>query len=116
MAPLQARQQQLVDKTITAARKRHAAGGWWIGPLLVVATPGYLLLQVLLARWWRGRWRVAALLPLLVMVPAYVFCIIALLAGSNLWPLVVLFLSPVAFAWLLVLLPLYWWPHRSSPP
>ena len=62
--------------------------------------PGYFVLQVLLALRYSGRWRIAALAPLLVMIPAVVHAASALQAGSNLWPIVVIFTAPFAFLYL----------------
>ncbi|HET6632192.1 MAG TPA: hypothetical protein VFG73_05730 [Rhodanobacteraceae bacterium] len=70
-------------------------------PLLVL---GYLLLQVLLPMRWSGGWKRAALIPLLVMVPALGVSLLALLAQANLWPLWLIFLSPLMFAYLALLL------------
>ena len=42
-----------------------------------------------------GGWRVAALLPLLVVIPVVVVTIRDLQQGSNLWPLLLIFLAPV---------------------
>jgi hypothetical protein len=70
------------------------------GSLLPVALAGYFVLQILLARRYSGRWRIAAFAPLLVMIPAVIHAAFALLAGSNLWPIVVIFTAPFAFLYL----------------
>jgi hypothetical protein len=44
---------------------------------------------------YHGIWRKAALVPLLTMVPLFAYTVYALIAGSNLWPLIMLFITPV---------------------
>jgi hypothetical protein len=87
------------------------------GLLLMVmgwSIPGYLGLQVYMLRRYEGRWRRLALLPLWMMVPLLVYTLFALLAGSNLWPLVMLFLAPFAFVYLLVVLSIRMMSGRSA--
>lgn len=92
---------------VRAARDYSAeqSDGW--GNLLILlmglSLPGYLILQIWLWLSSRGGWRKAALAPLLLMVPLLLYTLFALLAGSNLWPLMLLFLTPLAFVYLLVL-------------
>jgi hypothetical protein len=76
--------------------------------------PAYVALQVLLLRRLSGGWRRAAMVPLVWMVPAGCYTLFALLAGSNLWPLVLIFLSPLALLFLFgVLLGLLLGSRRS---
>ena len=65
------------------------------------AVPGYFVLQVAALVKLDGRWRLAALAPLLVMVPAAIHATLALSAGSNLWPIVFIFASPLGFLYLI---------------
>jgi membrane-associated PAP2 superfamily phosphatase len=74
----------------------------WLGQLVMLSVPGYLVLQAWFAHSWPGRWRLAALVPLAGMVPALLFSLFALSQGSNLWPLAVIFLAPLGFVYLLV--------------
>jgi hypothetical protein len=69
---------------------------------LMLSVPGYFILQAWLAHAWRGRWRRAALVPLILMVPAVLFALFALAQGSNLWPITVILQAPFALAYLLV--------------
>ena len=69
-----------------------------------VSIPGYLLLQIYMLVRYSGGWRIAAGVPLLVMVPIGLYTLAALVMGSNLWPLMLLFLSPPAFLYLIGLL------------
>lgn len=62
--------------------------------------PGYFILQIYLFVRSRGGWRTAVALPLLGTVPLIAYTLYALIAGSNLWPLVMLFLMPFAFVYL----------------
>jgi hypothetical protein len=74
-----------------------------IGFAVMAGVPGYFALQWYTARNWDGGWRVAALVPLLVMAPLVVHAAIAFMARSNLWPLLVILASPVACVYLLAL-------------
>jgi hypothetical protein len=71
-----------------------------IGLLLMVGLPGYFVLQILFPLRYDGGWRVAALLPLIVMLPAIAHAVFALSQESNLWPLVVILIAPVLFLYL----------------
>jgi hypothetical protein len=71
-----------------------------IGPLLAAGIPGYFVLQALFAWRFSSGWRIAALLPLLIMLPAMAHAIFALTMGSNLWPILVILAAPVLFLYL----------------
>lgn len=93
---------------VRRAAQEHAAGqsGGWGNVLVMLmglSLPAYLILQVWLWRSSHGGWRRAALAPLLLMVPLLLYTVFAFLADSNLWPLVLLFLSPLACLYLLLL-------------
>jgi hypothetical protein len=64
--------------------------------LMFLSVPAYFVAQALGAFLWRGRWRVAAMAPLVVMAPVLAFTVFALAAGSNLWPLYLIFAAPCA--------------------
>jgi hypothetical protein len=68
--------------------------------LWLIAVPAYFFLQYFTGMRYRGGWLVAALLPLVVMVPVALHAVLALIAGSNLWPLLLILVSPVAFLYL----------------
>jgi hypothetical protein len=68
-----------------------------------LGVPLYLVLQVWLPLRWAGGWRIAALAPLVAIAPAVAWSLLALAHGSNLWPLTVILLAPVAFAYLVIL-------------
>lgn len=73
-----------------------------LGEAIIALTPLHLVLQIWLVSAWRGRWRWAALLPLLGFVPALVVAFIGLARDSNLWPITVIFFAPLGCAYLLV--------------
>jgi hypothetical protein len=75
---------------------------WLIGELVALAGPAYFFLQILMAVRYRGRWRLAALVPLLVMVPLAVQAGLAYSAGAPGWPLPLVLSAPLALAWLLL--------------
>ncbi|MBN9079502.1 MAG: hypothetical protein J0H84_25125 [Rhizobiales bacterium] len=73
-----------------------------------LSVPGYFLLQGASLITQRGRWWLAGLVPLAIMVPAALHAIYALSAGSNLWPLVFIFASPLGFLYLTGLFVVRW--------
>ncbi|MCX7303254.1 MAG: hypothetical protein NTV73_02790 [Hyphomicrobiales bacterium] len=73
---------------------------------MFLAVPGYFILQVIALLTQRGRWRWAAVAPFLIMAPAAVHAGLALNAGSNLWPIVLIFAAPLGFLYLAILLAL----------
>lgn len=75
---------------------------WLIGELVALAGPAYFFLQIMMAMRYRGRWRLAALVPLLVMVPLAAQAGLAYAAGERGWPLLLVLAAPVAFTWLLL--------------
>jgi hypothetical protein len=80
------------------------------GGVIMLTVPIYFILQVWLPLRWAGGWRVAALLPLVVIAPAAVWSGYALADNSNLWPVPVILPSPLCFLYLLIL----WLMHRAS--
>jgi hypothetical protein len=74
---------------------------WLIGELLILAGPAYFFLQLLTAVRYRGRWLALSLVPLLLMVPLGVHAGMAFVAGSNLWPMLLILAAPVACIYLL---------------
>ena len=73
-----------------------------LGLVAMIALPGYWILQIILAKRCDGGWRIAALAPLVVMVPLVAYTAFAFAAGSNLWPLMLILVSPVAFVYLAI--------------
>ncbi|HZU35877.1 MAG TPA: hypothetical protein VFA18_08215 [Gemmataceae bacterium] len=64
----------------------------------------YLPLQVYAAVRLRGGRRLAALLPLLLMVPIFALTADAYAKDSNLWPVCLIFTAPVGTGYLVALL------------
>jgi hypothetical protein len=75
-----------------------------IGFAFLAGVPGYFALQPLTAMRFSGGWRTAALIPLLFSVPLTLWCIFALLDGSNIWPLTMILFAPLGALYLLVVL------------
>jgi hypothetical protein len=75
---------------------------WLIGELVALAGPAYFFLQLLMAIRYRGRWRIAALVPLLAMVPLAVHAALGYAAGAEAWPLSLVLAAPPAFLYLLL--------------
>jgi hypothetical protein len=74
-----------------------------IGLMVMASVPAYFVLQPATVIRWRGKWRVAALAPLLVTVPALVFSLYALALDSNLWPLTLIFASAAGTLYLVAI-------------
>jgi hypothetical protein len=73
-----------------------------IGELVALAGPAYVFLQILTAMRYRGRWRLAALAPLLVMVPLATHAAAAYAAGAPGWPVLLVLAAPAAFVYLVL--------------
>lgn len=67
-----------------------------------VAIFAYFFLQLFMAMRYRGGWFIAAVAPLVVMVPILIHAVLALLSGSNLWPILIVLVAPIAFIYLLI--------------
>ena len=86
---------------------RNRPEPWWENALFFLlpwAVPGYFILQIALLRRYRGGWRGAAAVPAVPMAGVLIYTVFALLAGSNLFPLVLIFTSPFALLYLLGLM------------
>lgn len=87
-----------------AVAEQASSDGFDLLTLLIMlmgwSIPGYLALQVYMLARYRDGWRKAAMVPLVLMVPLLAYTLFALLAGSNLWPLMLIFLTPLAFLYL----------------
>ena len=68
------------------------------------SVPAYFLLQTLALWRLRGGWRIAAALPAVPMAAIVVQTAFAFLAQSNLFPILLLFGSPPASLYLILLL------------
>jgi hypothetical protein len=63
----------------------------------------YPRLQYTAIRQMRGAWRGASLVPLIIMAAVGMVTARALAEGSNLWPLVLIFVAPLATLYLVAL-------------
>jgi uncharacterized membrane protein len=70
--------------------------------LLWLTVPAYLVLQVVALMRSSGGSQAAAALPLVVMVPVFALSAVALVQESNLWPVLMLFASPIALLYVAV--------------
>ncbi len=106
---------ELSDAQQAMIRAAPPTGGGSDMPYVVMfflagwSVPGYWALQIYAAVRVRDRWRKWALLPLLVTLPLLAYTLLALAAGSNLWPLLMIFVCPFVFAYLAALLLLRRW-------
>lgn len=67
----------------------------------------------------RGGWRIAALLPLLVVIPVTAVTVVGLWQGSNLWPILLIFAAPFLFLYQAALIFLHTRMHKratAGPP
>jgi hypothetical protein len=83
-----------------------------VGLAAKLSVPVYFLLQLWLPFRWTGGWRVAALLPLILMTPALAWLLYALSGDSNLGLLIVILLAPPCCLYQLALVAL----HRAGRP
>jgi hypothetical protein len=102
---LNARQQTMVVDSMEQPPASAGGTALWslLMMLMALSIPAYLVLQFYTLRTYEGRWRKLALLPLWGTVPLLIYTLLALIAGSNLWPLMLMFLAPAAFIYLLII-------------
>ena len=62
-------------------------GNQVIGGAIMLTLPLYIILQIWCGIAWSGRWRLAALVPLIVFLPTLAVSVFELTRGSNLWPI-----------------------------
>lgn len=74
-----------------------------LDPYFAAAMGGWLILQATALWRMRGRWRVAAWIPLAAMLLAIAIAVLGGLAGSNLAPIWVVLALPVCLIWLATL-------------
>ena len=75
-----------------------------LGAFVMAAVPAYFVLQPLALMRLVGRWKAAALAPLLPAIPAIVWSAYAFSQESNLWPLVFILFAPFGSIYLAALL------------
>ncbi|MGB6537793.1 MAG: hypothetical protein WBF58_17725 [Xanthobacteraceae bacterium] len=72
------------------------------GLAIVELFPLYLILQIWLGYAWAGRWRIAALVPLIGFILLLVGAAVEYSRGANLWPLPVIFFAPLGLVYFLI--------------
>ena len=75
-----------------------------LGLLAMASVPGYFVVQSWALRALDGGWRIAAAAPLVVAVPAALWCLYAFADGSNLWPMIFILFAPPGCLYLLALI------------
>lgn len=83
---------------------------------LVWSIPGYVVMQGMTLYRWSGGWRLVAAVPAVPMAAVLVHTMIAYRAGSNLFPLVLIFTAPMALLYLAVLLMIRRARRRPATP
>jgi len=75
-----------------------------IGSVVMMAVPGYFVLQPMALLRFTGKWRTAAMVPLIGAAPALVFSLYALSQDSNLWPMMFIMFAPIGTIYLVALI------------
>jgi hypothetical protein len=76
----------------------------FLGMAVMMMVPGYFVLQVWALMRLERKWRIAAAAPLILAVPAALWCLYALSQESNLWPLVFILFAPIGTVYLAILI------------
>ena len=84
--------------------------------LLWLSVLAYVVVQIIVLRRAAGFGRFAAGLPLVVMVPIFLLTVYGLVQQSNLWPILLLLSSPVAFLYVVIVAFFVWPAAKRSPP
>ena len=79
-----------------------------VGFVVMAGVPAYFVAQPMALVRFPGGWRLAALAPLLLTVPALLFSLYALHQGSNLWPLSLIFAAAIGSIYLSALWLVRW--------
>ena len=84
-------------------------GNWevWseiLGLVVMMTVPAYLVLQPWALIRLERKWRIAAAAPLILAIPAVLWCLYALSQDSNLWPLVFILFAPFGTVYLAILM------------
>jgi hypothetical protein len=104
-ARLQAERDRLQKEAMREYASRPSP--WWESVLFMAAMwsiPIYFIVQVVALRRWRGGWRIAAAVPAVPMALILGHAIFAFFAGSNIFPIVLVFTCLPALVYLLALM------------
>ncbi|HCG0033615.1 TPA: hypothetical protein NI876_002994, partial [Legionella pneumophila] len=96
--------QQQQSSVFTNSQTSLSSGDAHFVQFLFLLIPLYWLVQIFILFNWTGRWKKLACFPLLFSVPLLLYTFYALYAGSNLWPLMMLFVTPFILALLLIII------------
>ncbi len=99
---------------VERAAYRNRPTPWWETALFLAASwsvPLYFIVQIFALVRLRGGWRIAAAVPAVPMLLLLAHSIFAFFAGSNLFPLLLIFTCAPALIYLLILLAV---SHRSG--
>ena len=113
---LNRKQEQKLEELRQSEQRQHFALGLIIIAAGYISILGYLVVQPVLIWQWSGGWRIAALLPLLAAVPLFGHAWLAFRAGSNLWPILLIYFMPLAFLYLVVIAAVRWFVRRPARP
>jgi hypothetical protein len=90
--------------------------GTVIMSMAAISIIGYLILQPFLAFRFSGGWRIAALVPLIAIVPVIIHAGYGIATASNLWPVFLIISTPLAFLYLLILAGVHRYATRTARP
>ncbi|HFE8371653.1 TPA: hypothetical protein ACGAOD_002851 [Legionella pneumophila] len=96
--------QQQQSSVYTQSQIPVSSGNALFVQLLFLLILLYWFLQIIVIFNWTGRWKKLACFPLLFSLPLLLYTLYALYAGSNLWPLMMLFVTPFILALLLIII------------
>ncbi|MGM9454982.1 hypothetical protein ACTAZI_16790 [Legionella bozemanae] len=95
---------QQQQASVTATQQPLSAGDILFIQLLYWSIPIYWILQLIVLWKWSGTWRKLACIPLCISIPLLIYTVFSLFAESNLWPLMMLFITPVILLILLIIM------------
>jgi hypothetical protein len=76
--------------------------GLFLGGAITSCVPLYFVAQIWFAYAWPGRWRIAAVVPIIGFVAALYYTLAGLERGSNLWPFPLIFFAPLGLVYLVI--------------
>ncbi len=76
--------------------------GLFLGGAITSCVPLYFVAQIWFAYAWPGRWRIAAVVPIIGFAAALYYTLAGLEHGSNLWPFPLIFFAPLGLVYLLI--------------
>lgn len=107
------------DRRHSAEMKEYAERPtpWWTTLLVYAAVwsvPFYFIAQIVMLARWRGGWRIAAAVPAVPMLFVVGHAIFAFAAGSNIFPIVLIFTSPPALVYLGIVFALRYFRRQAG--